>query len=74
MGVLQDFLGRFPGRVLFVAESTGRREALLDLLVGNRLVPETVDGWQAFLDSDRELCLTTAAWIEASSCPGLILR
>lgn len=60
MGSVQDFLGKFPGRVLFVAESTGRREALLDQLVGNRLTPETVEGWQAFLDSDRALCLTTA--------------
>ena len=61
MGTLIDFLGKFPGRALFVAESTGRREALLDQLVGNRLKPETVDSWQAFLDSDRALCLTTAA-------------
>lgn len=61
MGSVQDFLGKFPGRVLFVAESTGRREALLDQLIGNRLNPTTVDSWQAFLDSDRDLCLTTAA-------------
>ncbi|MBX2881511.1 MAG: transcription-repair coupling factor [Granulosicoccus sp.] len=61
IGMLQDFLGKFPGRVLFVAESTGRREALLDQLVGNRLSPQNVEGWQSFLDSDRELCLTTAA-------------
>ncbi|MFK7854406.1 MAG: transcription-repair coupling factor [Granulosicoccus sp.] len=61
MGAVQDFLGKFPGRVLFVAESTGRREALLDQLVGNRLTPETVDSWQEFLASDRALCLTTAS-------------
>jgi len=60
MGALQDFLGKFPGRVLFVAESTGRREALLDQLVGNRLKPETISSWQEFLDSERDLCLTTA--------------
>ncbi|MFK7993681.1 MAG: transcription-repair coupling factor [Granulosicoccus sp.] len=61
MGAIQDFLGKFSGKVLFVAESTGRREALLDQLVGNRLTPETVDSWAAFLSSDRTLCLTTAA-------------
>ncbi len=61
MGALQDFLGKFPGRVLFVAESTGRREALLDQLVGNRLKPETVGSWAEFLASERQLCLTTAA-------------
>ena len=60
MGALADFLGKFPGRVLMVAESTGRREVLLDQLMGNRLAPQTVDSWQNFLSSDRELCLTTA--------------
>jgi len=60
MGALEDFVAQFDGRVLFVAESTGRREALLDQLVGNRLTPETVDGWGAFLESERRLCLTTA--------------
>ena len=60
MGALADFLGKFPGRVLMVAESTGRREVLLDQLMGNRLAPQTVDSWQDFLSSDRELCLTTA--------------
>jgi len=61
MGAVQDFLGKFPGRVLFVAESTGRREALLDQLIGNRLTPEIVANWQEFLASDRSLCLTTAS-------------
>jgi len=61
MGPLQDFITSFKGRLLFVAESTGRREALLDQLVGNRLTPETVDSWSAFLNSDRDLCLTTAS-------------
>jgi len=61
MGPLQDFIAQLKGRVLFVAESTGRREALLDQLVGNRLTPETVDSWTAFLNSERDLCLTTAS-------------
>ncbi len=60
MGALQDFIKDFKGRILFVAESNGRREALLDQLVGNRLTPETVDSWNGFLSSERELCLTTA--------------
>lgn len=71
MGAVQDFLGKFGGRVLFVAESTGRREVLLDQLVGNRLTPETVDSWEAFLRSDRELCLTTAAMDRGLQLPGL---
>jgi len=61
MGSLQDFIAEFKGRVLFVAESTGRREALLDQLVGNQLTPKTVESWSQFLASDRDLCLTTAS-------------
>ena len=64
MGALADFVASFTddagGRILFVAESTGRREMLLDQLIGNRLVPETVDDWDGFLSSERSLCLTTA--------------
>ncbi len=61
LGALQDFVNEFKGRILFIAESTGRREALLDQLVGNQLMPETVDNWTAFLASERQLCLTTSA-------------
>ncbi len=61
MGALQDFINGFKGRVLFVAESTGRREALLDQLVGNKLTPQTLNDWPEFLASDRKLCLTTSA-------------
>jgi len=61
MGALQDFLDSFKGRTLLVAESTGRRETLLDQLIGNRLPTETVDDWPAFLTSDRPLCITTAS-------------
>ena len=70
LGALQDFLGKFSGKVLFVAESTGRREALLDQLVGNRLTPETVENWQAFIASDRTLCMTTAAIDRGLHLPG----
>ncbi len=58
---LKDFLAKFDGRVLFAAESAGRREALLDLLRGNEIQPKTFEGWQAFLDSDARLGITIAA-------------
>lgn len=61
LGALEDFLQGFKGRTLIVAESTGRRETLLDQLIGNRLATETVDDWSTFLDSDRPLCITVAA-------------
>lgn len=60
MGALAGFVSDFDGRILLVAESTGRREALLDQLVGNRMAAETVEDWAGFLSSDRPLCLTAA--------------
>jgi len=60
MGALENFVKEFKGRTLIVAESTGRRETLLDQLIGNHLSTETVDDWPAFLESDRPLCITVA--------------
>ena len=70
MGLLQDFIDQFKGRVLFLATSTGRREALMDQLVGNRLMPEVVDSWAAFLNTDRQLCLTTTSLDRGVLIPG----
>ncbi|MBS1236524.1 MAG: transcription-repair coupling factor, partial [Proteobacteria bacterium] len=58
---LKSFLAGFDGRVLFAAESAGRREALLDLLRGNEIHPKPFEGWQAFLDSDARLGITIGA-------------
>ena len=56
--VLQDFIATKPGHILFAAESTGRREMLLDTLRDFEIRPTVVEDWQAFLDSDIELALT----------------
>lgn len=58
---LHAFLQEFTGKVLFTAESTGRRETLLDQLLGNNIKAKVVDGWQAFLDSDTACAVTTAS-------------
>ncbi|MBF3255101.1 transcription-repair coupling factor, partial [Pseudomonas aeruginosa] len=50
----------FPGRVLFCAESPGRREVLLELLARLKLRPEEVDGWPAFLASQARLAISIA--------------
>lgn len=60
VAVLEDFLRGFDGRVLFAAETTGRREYLLDLLRGHDIHPAAVDNWPAFLDSDVPLAITVA--------------
>ncbi|MCP4406549.1 MAG: transcription-repair coupling factor [Gammaproteobacteria bacterium] len=57
---LTEFLDQHHSRVLFTAESAGRREYLLDTLHGFRLHPRTVKDWQDFLHSDAQLAITIA--------------
>jgi len=59
-GPLKDFLQAPGRRVLFTAESTGRRELLADHLRGFGIIPTTVEGWTAFLNSTVPLALTVA--------------
>ncbi|RKZ92553.1 MAG: transcription-repair coupling factor [Candidatus Parabeggiatoa sp. nov. 1] len=60
LAAFQDFLAEFQGRVLITAETTGRRESLLQLLNKHELKPEIVADWPTFLHSDAPLCLTVA--------------
>ncbi|MGA9855951.1 MAG: transcription-repair coupling factor [Gammaproteobacteria bacterium] len=57
---LLDFLKGFNGRVLFAAESAGRREYLLDLLTRRDLRPVPVDDWTGFLESEARIALCIA--------------
>jgi len=57
---LLDYLRRFDGRLLIVAESAGRRETLRGLLCENGLAPEDVSGWNAFLHGMTKLGLGVA--------------
>ncbi|MEN8213076.1 MAG: transcription-repair coupling factor [Pseudomonadota bacterium] len=59
-GLLEDFLSAFSGRVLFTAESAGRREHLLESLAGFRLRPRIVSGWQNFMQQSETRCLGVA--------------
>ena len=45
-------------RILFCAESAGRRETLLELLQRHGINPATVDNWQQFVDSNESLAVT----------------
>lgn len=60
LGALRRFLDEFPGRVLFTAESAGRREVLLELLARLKLRPQEVDGWPGFLQSEERLAISIA--------------
>jgi len=60
LAALTKFLDEFPGRVLFAAETSGRREALLEMLKNKSLYPRQYDNWQAFLNDDAPLGITVA--------------
>jgi transcription-repair coupling factor (superfamily II helicase) len=60
LAALQAFLSDYPGRVLFCAESAGRRETLFELLGRIRIAPKTLDSWHAFLADDVNIGITIA--------------
>ncbi|MCQ4312744.1 transcription-repair coupling factor [Pseudomonas stutzeri] len=60
LGALRRFLDEFSGRVLFTAESAGRREVLLELLARLKLRPQEVAGWPQFVESTERLAITIA--------------
>ena len=47
-------------RVLFCAETAGRRESMLEVLKSIQVSPAPVESWQAFLASPQRLCITVA--------------
>jgi transcription-repair coupling factor (superfamily II helicase) len=74
-GFLQDYLATDPGRILFVAESPGRREHLLGSLRDFGISPHTYDSWSAFLRDDRPLGICVAPIEQGFQLeqPGLVL-
>ncbi len=60
LAALAEFLDQFSGRVLFTAESAGRREVLLELLERLKLRPQTVDSWADFITGGERLAITIA--------------
>ena len=49
---LQRFVDGFSGKILFVAESAGRREALMEKLRQYKITAKQVESWDKFLQSD----------------------
>lgn len=58
--IVKRFLNEFNGRVLLVAESSGRRETILELLHQHDLRPELFSQWFEFLEDDALFGLTVA--------------
>ena len=57
---LENFLQTFHGRILFAAETTGRREYLLSLLRDHDIHPVLVENWQMFLQGETRIGITVA--------------
>ncbi|UVE19218.1 transcription-repair coupling factor [Pseudomonas sp. LS44] len=60
LAALRRFIEEYPGRVLFSAESAGRREVLLELLARLKLKPQEVSGWPEFTASRARLAICIA--------------
>ncbi len=71
---LQHLLNTHPHtRILFCAESAGRRESMLELLKTIQLSPTAVDSWQEFLSGQQKFNITVAPldrglWLDSPSC------
>ncbi len=57
---LQRFINTFDGKILFVAESAGRREGLIDKLRSYKITVKPVENWPAFLNSEVSPCVLVA--------------
>ena len=57
---LSQFVDAFEGRILFTAESTGRRETLVDLLNQHHIRLTPTDDWHRFLKASTTLAVTIA--------------
>jgi len=56
----EEFLGESGGRTLICAETSGRREALLEQLARASIRPQVVEGWAGFLAAKDPVCLAVA--------------
>lgn len=60
LAALLKFTNDYDGRILFCAESIGRREVLLQMFHGVHLLPKVVHTWHEFLHGDDALNIVTA--------------
>jgi transcription-repair coupling factor (superfamily II helicase) len=60
LAALDELLAGFDGRVLFAAESPGRREQLLETLTSHGLTPTQADDWPGFLASGTRYAVAIA--------------
>jgi len=73
MGAVEAYLMEHEQRVLFCAESAGRRETLLEMLGRINVHPMEMDNWQSFVASDEQYAITIAPLEQGVSLPDLCL-
>ncbi len=66
---LDQFIQTSHCKILFLAESPGRREYLRDVLKGFGISPGVVENWQEFIDADLSLAITTGPLEEGLLLP-----
>ncbi len=57
LNLVSRFIDNFDGRILLAAESQGRRETIMGLFK-HRGIPDKVENWSAFLNSDSSFAIT----------------
>lgn len=57
---LRQFIEGFPGRILFVAETAGHREGLIDKLKSYKIAVKQLQSWPEFLQSPDSPCILVA--------------
>lgn len=67
---LRQFIESFDGKILFVAETAGHREGLLDKLKSVKLSAKQVHSWAEFLQAEQSPCIVVAPmdhglWLDA---------
>jgi transcription-repair coupling factor (superfamily II helicase) len=57
---LRQFIESFPGKILFVAETAGHREGLIDKLKSYKLAVKLIQSWPEFLHTEHSPCILVA--------------
>lgn len=57
---LRQFIEAFPGKILFVAETAGHREGLIDKLKSCKLSAKSIQNWTEFLNGADTPCILIA--------------
>jgi len=57
---IKQFTTIHKGRLLFVAETSGRREVLIELLRSHHIHPRLCESWQEFIACEDKICISVS--------------